>query len=555
MVDVRTTLAARSYNITGYNSGCANYSAIQVEIILTVEKGGINIDMWLNGTPNGDNAVTYPSDINATCKINISAQNSFVMHRNGTSVGSQSGQVIEYNYDSNVSVWNFTCYYEATENYTTFSRTNYMTVSKGSRTADVLFDKISPIAYTETLNATCSISAGMNDGTRTLYRNISGSDTDVTSTENGQDITLPSGTWNYTCNITDGENYTASGTAEMFIVNKGTCDVDLWLNSGTVDDDNTISYGTTANATAVLNVSGMSWTLLRNGSIVDSGTDVLNESVGLGVGTYNYTGNWNGNENYTGCYEESILSVVDTIAPKYWYNVTNNTISDRPTLFSLNWTDDVGLSGYIFSTNNTGTWVNDSWIAMTGLADWSNITKTLNSTVGAFVQWRVYANDTSDNWNASLVYNLTTIDADTPKYSNNQSQLITTYTYTGYSNFSVIWNDNSGSLHDAYLEHNFTGTLQNESMDGSYPTYTYNSTVLPAGDYQFRFVANDSAGNDNATEVRYFTISKADSTSEMTLTLDGDTSTPQIRPYTNVTRFLLTESNSGDGGCSYDIWL
>jgi len=54
--------------------------------------------------------------------------------------------------------------------------------------------------------------------------------------------------------------------------------------------------------------------------------------------------------------------VQDTEAPKYSDNSTNNTAAGQPTLFSLNWTDNVGLGGYIFSTNNTGTWKNDSFV-------------------------------------------------------------------------------------------------------------------------------------------------------------------------------------------------
>jgi hypothetical protein len=36
---------------------------------------------------------------------------------------------------------------------------------------------------------------------------------------------------------------------------------------------------------------------------------------------------------------------------------------------------------------------------------WSNVTKTLNSTVGSNVQWCVYANDTSNNWNMTSCVN------------------------------------------------------------------------------------------------------------------------------------------------------
>jgi hypothetical protein len=148
---------------------------------------------------------------------------------------------------------------------------------------------------------------------------------------------------------------------------------------------------------------------------------------------------------------------------------------------------------------------------------WSNVTKTLNSTIGSNVAWRVYANDTSDNWNTSEIFILTTTDGTPPSFSDNQSQLVSTYNPSSYSNFSINWTDNSGSV-DAYVEHNFTGTLQNESMDGSYPTFTYNSSVLGVADYQFRMVANDSSGNDNATDWMYFTITKTSPSLSISLT-------------------------------------
>ena len=52
---------------------------------------------------------------------------------------------------------------------------------------------------------------------------------------------------------------------------------------------------------------------------------------------------------------------------------------------------------------------------------WSNVTKTLNSTEGAVVQWRVYANDTSGNINASEIFTLTTTDGQAPRYWDNST--------------------------------------------------------------------------------------------------------------------------------------
>jgi len=63
--------------------------------------------------------------------------------------------------------------------------------------------------------------------------------------------------------------------------------------------------------------------------------------------------------------------------PKWFDNSTNNTVAGEPTLFSVNWTDNKGLSGYIFSINNgTEDWIipnNDTstdwvkpWLAFDG---------------------------------------------------------------------------------------------------------------------------------------------------------------------------------------------
>lgn len=101
----------------------------------------------------------------------------------------------------------------------------------------------------------------------------------------------------------------------------------------------------------------------------------------------------------------------DETAPTYSDVGTNTTIAGNPCLFSTKWTDETGLAttgGYIFGTNNTGTPTNETWTAFTANPDWSNKTLTLNSTVGYVIQWWIYANDTSDNWNNTGTQSLTT---------------------------------------------------------------------------------------------------------------------------------------------------
>ena len=91
-------------------------------------------------------------------------------------------------------------------------------------------------------------------------------------------------------------------------------------------------------------------------------------------------------------------------------------------------------------------WIDDISLGPPLDTTWSNVTKTLNNTVGLPIGWRIYANDISNNWNTSEVFTLTTTDETPPSFFNNQSQLVSTYTPTSYSNFSVTWNDNSGNV-------------------------------------------------------------------------------------------------------------
>ena len=103
-------------------------------------------------------------------------------------------------------------------------------------------------------------------------------------------------------------------------------------------------------------------------------------------------------------------SVVDT-APKWQDNSTNSTVVGTLIQHIINWTDDTALDGFIFSFDNgTGTFVNDSFVAMIGTQNWSNVTKGVNTTVGATIRWQVWANDSSDNTNITDIFIYTTTE-------------------------------------------------------------------------------------------------------------------------------------------------
>ena len=96
--------------------------------------------------------------------------------------------------------------------------------------------------------------------------------------------------------------------------------------------------------------------------------------------------------------------------PTYSLNSTNSTIAGTAIEHRLKWTDNVGLSYAIFSFDNcTGSLQNITGMSLSGTSAWSNFTVTINSTAGCTIKWRAYANDTSNNWNASAIFSFTTL--------------------------------------------------------------------------------------------------------------------------------------------------
>jgi len=216
-----------------------------------------------------------------------------------------------------------------------------------------------------------------------------------------------------------------------------------------------------------------SWSV-TNMVATDYGEGDLNVSIGIITAKYSGSpssegGYWRSKEDAT-IAQRPYLNITyteppDETPPTYSDNSTNSTYAGEDTLFSLKWTDETELAtsgGYIFSIDNgTGIFVNDSWVAFSSNPDWSNVTKTVNSTEGATIRWCVHANDTSNNWNSTSCENpfsYVTTSADT---CNPTSPLTSDYVFDCNDNctqdttlnangYNIIWN-NAGNY---YLEAN-----------------------------------------------------------------------------------------------------
>ena len=102
---------------------------------------------------------------------------------------------------------------------------------------------------------------------------------------------------------------------------------------------------------------------------------------------------------------------VDSDPPQWFDNSINSTIAGTLIKHILRWTDE-SLSGFIFEFDNgNGTFYNDSFVSMSGAEDWSNVTKVVNSTESSTIRWRVYANDSLDQWNSTDTFTYDTTSA------------------------------------------------------------------------------------------------------------------------------------------------
>ena len=93
------------------------------------------------------------------------------------------------------------------------------------------------------------------------------------------------------------------------------------------------------------------------------------------------------------------------------YIGVNNTLAGEPTLFSSEWSDIYeaeGLSHFMFSTNNTGAWANDTWSSSWRATYWADAEKTLNSTEDLTMAFRFYINNTAGDEYAGTICFLTT---------------------------------------------------------------------------------------------------------------------------------------------------
>ncbi|MEM5882933.1 MAG: PGF-pre-PGF domain-containing protein, partial [Candidatus Aenigmatarchaeota archaeon] len=391
-----------------YNtSGNQNYSSASKSYLVTISQGQPQVTIsFIN------NNTVYGNIQTVKCNITMGEQSAtLTLLRNGTVVASGSGNQ-SYTAVHGAGWWNYTCIY-ASQGYSSSSATAFLYVQKATPSLNLLLNEQAnniAVAYPSQTNATgYETNTGDSDLTYTLYRNT----TIIGLGSNVQDVlTLGAAVYVYVYNTSGGANYTANSITRTLIVNKGPNPVDIYFITTTETYKNqniTVIAGTqiTVNVTAVYPNSG---TL----SLYEDGLPVTNpRTTILSVGEHSYKGNITGNQNYTSNLTGATFYInvigVDNNPPKWCCYSINSTIPGSTVLHRIFWQDDVQLDYAIFSFDNcTGSFRNISTIKLSGSQVWSNFTVIINETIGCTIRWKVYANDTSNNWNVSETFSFIT---------------------------------------------------------------------------------------------------------------------------------------------------
>jgi hypothetical protein len=390
------------------------------------------------------------------------------------------------------------------------------------------------VAYTTTTTVSCS--ANNAEVIPHLYRNnILVSNPDVQ--------TLAMGSYNYVCNASQSQNWTAGSAANTLTVNQEASQVNLLLN--TIDSDLTVipNQNVTINGTLVVPSAGgksRSATdavkindvqviqsagrqtqeasrsndgtkqgmyhieLWLDSQLIASGDSNLVIVRQFASGIHNVTLVYPGSANYSASSETHFITVgPDTVAPIVnLISPPDNYINGRNITVTYNVTDNADniLDCAIWS-DTSGTWQIDTvqQVASGDESSWSY--NNLNN--GNYI-WNVECSDdagntafASANWSFSVVFDdeAPIVVFITPTPANNSVIGI------DYVTINTTITDNI-AIANVQLEWNGV----NETMQNNGTNYHVDKTNLSNGRYAFRVYANDTSGNWGVSETRVFNV-------------------------------------------------
>ncbi|MFC1742301.1 hypothetical protein ACFL3V_07235, partial [Nanoarchaeota archaeon] len=539
------TFAAGLYAYKVNSTGDQNYSANSTGLTyyLTIDKATSTCSLTFDKATPQD----YSTQLNASC-VCTNPEASAVLWRNSSDVTTaENNKLITLA----AGTYGYVCNSSATQNYTSATNSSSFTIDR----ATTILDMTSSPSWSETYGQQTVINCTADHAqvTPKLYRNAT--EYSIPDTQ-----TLAANVYNYSCNASETQNYTAAFINKTLTISKASTTTTLYLDGS--EDNLTVTYGATTNATAT--TSAGSLTLYRNATPVSN-----SEVTVLGAGFYNYTAINPGNENYTGSTATWFLTVNPTSDSVNLYlngnlnqnititygtqsNATATSTSDTELLYRNDspvsdphiGTFAAGLYAYKvnstgdqnYSANSTGL---TYYLTIDKAAPTLNLTATPGWTVNNDTQTTVNCTSPTPGVTAELFrngtkisipdtqtlaigyYNYTCSVNETQNYTSLSTTQILQVTQKQIATCSLVLLPSSGQTHPVSVNATCSCTNPESAAmllrNGSDITSENNTLVsLPAGDYGYVCNASESQNYSYVENTTAYTINKATTTLNLT---------------------------------------
>ena len=316
------------HQIKAYYSGNDSYSPSEKIYYATISKATPTCTLDLSPT----SPITYETQITATCSCsNTDSGVSVKLYRNSTDVTSQNNTPIYLP----AGVWNYVCNSTETANYTSETTNSNYVVNKKDANVKA-YPTTQTITYGTSVNQYCTDNSDLLNCN--LYRNN-------TPISNNTIIVLGAGTYVYKANISDISNYTNYEDTQILTVNKATPNMNF-----TITPSNVVTEGTIVNITCNY-PSEITATLYNDTGAISN--PFIFDTAGK-VGTWNYTCNTTGNDNYTA------RSINTTVTVGITGGLVILAVYDEKTLAPLTFNLSIYNSTFSATENNINSYNNNS---------------------------------------------------------------------------------------------------------------------------------------------------------------------------------------------------
>lgn len=556
-------LANGTYNYTVVFNGSVNYTdaSVTAERFVLVSKGPTTLALLLNGTA-ANMTVASGAYVNATVTVNHITEgnttHNITLYRNGVLYNSSISLTAIENMSAYADVpttpFTITGSYPEAQNYSVASGTYYVIIESTAPTYADNYTNVTASVWGK-YQGMIGVNAAWNDSYNVSRTWLRSNETGTWALTNGSFVEGPENVSNFTINPSSVD--VSSGNAVVFgsiYANDTSNNINSTLNYTWTIDGVTpaLSSPSPSNQSHVytnssypfrmvvtdytLNVSNATVRWKKSiaipwysGSMTCSGTaptftclksDVDLSGYGEGDSIYYY---FQASDNSSllgsiGSASNPYVVTLDSSAPMYSNNGTNRTVIgkyDAVKIFS-NWTDADTLDTFLVEFTVGG----DKWNVTEAKfsSTWSNYSYPGNSTgnwvPGTSIGWRIFANDSVPNWNVTAMVNFT-IDNTKPYprvWDSNVTNASTVFKGAGI-NVSAEWVDNT-KLDKWWIYYNdsdttginrsYTSFTAINNSNSSFIINTSNFTV--GATFNVSFYANDTSGNENVTELWWFTI-------------------------------------------------